>query len=774
MGSTATIDPWLTARLLDALPEPSVLLDADGQIAVANVVAERAMGVARDALTGRAFGEVFLAKSERRRHHEALLRGLAANLPVLCERELVQVQRADGSEAPAALTMKRLDRYVVAVLSPLGAQPMTDARQHSSPSAGTSELQRPGAPSPPSGEALLRDLLTRAPLIIWTTDLDLRYSLIRGGALGNLPLGQDQLVGVMLVDTCAAGKNDVIYRAHERALAGETVTYETTGPSTLTFTCRVEQLCDAQGRPIGVFGTAIDISERRRAEEQLLESHTRFQQLADNIREVFWMTDLEKNAMLYVSPGYETIWGRTPQSLIENPRDWLEAIHPQDRPHVVEAMSTKQTQGTYDEIYRIVRPDGTHRWIRDRAFVIKNEAGKPTRLAGLAADITETRRTEEHLRQSQKLEAIGNLAAGIAHDFNNLLSVILTASTYAAAELGSAHRLFVDIREIRQAGERAALLTRQLLAFGRQQVVQKRRVDLNEILLGLQGLLGHALRKDIEVNISPATRLSPILADPGQIEQIVVNLAMNAGDAMPTPGKLSIVTADVELDATTARYAGIGAGKYVMLSVADTGTGMDRETLGRIFEPFFTTKSRDKGTGLGLATVFGIVKQNAGGIFVNSEPGEGSTFYVYFPSSQGTVRRTPKRRKKENETKGSETILVVEDEDRVRAAARTILTRHGYRVLEANGPTQGLDIGQGHEGTIDLLLTDVIMPGMNGIQLAHRLAEIRPGMKVLCMSGYADETALQRGLSDANIAFLQKPLTPDGLSRKVREVLNAG
>jgi PAS domain S-box-containing protein len=622
----------------------------------------------------------------------------------------------------------------------------------------------------PSSREGLSGLLARTPVVIWTTDVELRYTLCRGGALNALNIGQNELEGMLVADTCEGREESPVYVAHQRALRGDVVMYETRS-SGRTFIAHVEPIHDKAGNITGVFGSATDITDRRRTEQELRETNQRFRQLAENIREVFWMTNLEKTEMLYISPGYDVIWGRSGVDLYASPRQWLDAIHPQDRERVLEAAITKQMLGTYHEVYRIMRPDGSIRWIRDRAFVVRDDAGEPVRIAGVAEDITDLRRSEEQLRQTQKLDALGTLAAGVAHDFNNLLSVILTAATYAAQELGADHDLAVDLQEIKDASERAAHLTKQLLAFGRQQVVQKQPVDLNATLHGLDGLLRHAMRKDIELVYELAPDLSPILGDVSQIEQVVVNMAMNAVDAMPNPGKFTMRTADVSLGESAAAVVGLAPGAYVLLEVSDTGVGMARDTQSRMYEPFFSTKSRDKGTGLGLATVFGVVTQCGGAISVKSEIGEGSTFFLYFPPTTGAVR-TKGKRTNGGTLSGSETILLVEDEERVRATARRILVKNGYRVIEASNPAEGIDIARAHGGQIDLLLTDVIMPGMNGIQLAHRLSEMRPDMKVLCMSGYADEAALARGLVDAKIAFLQKPLTPEALSRKVREVLN--
>jgi signal transduction histidine kinase len=381
-------------------------------------------------------------------------------------------------------------------------------------------------------------------------------------------------------------------------------------------------------------------------------------------------------------------------------------------------------------------------------------------------------RLEEQLRQSQKMEAVGRLAGGVAHDFNNVLSVILSYGEMIVSDLKPGDPIRADVEEIRTAARRAADLTRQLLMFSRQQVIEPKVLDLNEVLTGMDKMLQRILGADVDLVSLPAKELGRVRGDPSGVEQVILNLVVNARDAMPTGGKLTMETANVVLDEQYARdHLGVKPGPHVMLAVTDTGVGMDRATQARIFEPFFTTKDKGKGTGLGLSTVFGIVQQSGGSIWVYSELGTGTTFKVYLPRVDAPADIS-KSGAGQTMLRGTETILLVEDDEQVRGVARGILQRSGYRVIDAGNAAEALLHSEQHSGPVHLLLSDVVMPQMSGPELAKRLASARPDMKVLCMSGYTDDTIVRHGVLGSQIMYLQKPITPESLTLKVREVLD--
>ena len=451
----------------------------------------------------------------------------------------------------------------------------------------------------------------------------------------------------------------------------------------------------------------------------------------------------------------------------------LDFYTPECREIIAEKFQACVRDGTpFDIELQIITARGRRIWVRAIGDAVRDASGTITSVHGAFQEIDERRKLQEQFRQAQKMEAIGRLAGGVAHDFNNLLSVILSYASIVLDGVSPNDPLRADVQEIETAGQRAASLTRQLLAFSRQQVLQPQVLDLRATLVGMRAMLSRLLGEDVALNISESGSSHRVLADPGQIEQVVMNLAINARDAMPGGGTLTIEVSNVDVEATVANDPqDVVPGSYVMLAVVDTGVGMDSATRLHIFEPFFTTKEVGKGTGLGLATVFGIVKQSGGFIRVYSEPGTGTAFKIYLPRTDRSVPDLPLP--SPTLRRGSESILVVEDEAQLRTVACSILRRNGYHVLEASNAGEAFLISREFTGKIDLLFTDVVMPRMSGRKLAEELAPQRPAMKVLFVSGYTDDAIVHHGVLDSGVAFLQKPFTPDALLRKVREVLDA-
>ncbi len=522
-------------------------------------------------------------------------------------------------------------------------------------------------------------------------------------------------------------------------------------------------------------------SKARQAQRRL---EARFRAIVERSAEAVTL-NAEDGRILYASPAATAILGVVPDALLG--ARFLDHVYPDDRDAVRERMAEvrkPQVEANKQE-FRVQRPDGSVCWV---------EATRTNRLddADIGAvvchfgDISERKRAEagrreaeEALRQSevqlrhaQKMEAVGRLAGGVAHDFNNILSVIMTYVDLALLELRSSDPLRADIEEVQRAAVRAAGLTRQLLMFSRQQVLAPKVVDLHEVLAGTQRMLERILGEDIDLVLRPPKQRGRVKVDPSLIEQVVLNLVVNARDAMPTGGQLTIETENVVLDEDyAARHLPATPGDFVLLAVSDTGTGMDAATQAHIFDPFFTTKETGKGTGLGLSIVFGIVQQSGGTVWVYSEPGRGTTFKVYLPRVDAELEG-PRSVAIPATLRGTETIVLVEDEEQVRNVVVNVLRRQGYRVIVATSPAEALRTAEVDPENIDLLLTDVVMPGMSGPELARRFVALRPDTKVLCMSGYTDDSVVRHGVLEAGAAFLQKPITPGALASKLREVLD--
>jgi PAS domain S-box-containing protein len=513
-----------------------------------------------------------------------------------------------------------------------------------------------------------------------------------------------------------------------------------------------------------------DITERKRAEETVSASEARYKLLFDENPHPMWVYDIETLAFLAVNAAAVAHYGYSTDEFLS--MTMREIRPPEDIPMLLEAVGALTPEATARVVRRHRKKDGTLIDVESssRGIVI---GGRSARLV-LAVDITERKQLEDQLRQSQKMEAVGRLAGGIAHDFNNLLTAIIGYADLLLSRSGLEKKARNNIEEIRAAGDRAASLTRQLLAFSRKQMLQPRVLDLNAVVSNIQKMLHRLIGEDIELVTFAGSELGLVRADPGQIEQIILNLVVNARDAMPEGGKLTIETANVDLDETYAHsHSEVTPGAYVLLALSDTGAGMDSETCSHAFEPFFTTKELGRGTGLGLSTVYGIVKQSGGHVWVYSETGKGTTFKVYLPRVYEVAQTAEIDDSPAKSLEGSETILLVEDDDGVRTLATTVLERFGYRVLAAATGVEALEVSRLYNRAIELLVTDVVMPEMGGKEMASRLRQTRPDMGVLYCSGYTENAIVHHGVIDDEVAFLQKPFSPDGLARKVRDVLDA-
>jgi PAS domain S-box-containing protein len=530
----------------------------------------------------------------------------------------------------------------------------------------------------------------------------------------------------------------------------------------------VSSVLDSQGERIGFIAVQNDITERKLTEKE----RERLVAILDATPDFVAIADPQGRA-LYLNSAGRKLLGIGPDEVLSRLR--MADGHPEwARRLILEtAIPAVVRDGVWKGEVAFLDREGREVPFSHVILAHQGPDGQVTFFSTISRDLSEQKSLEAQLRQSQKMEAVGQLAGGIAHDFNNLLTAILGYASLLATQTGQGSPLSESIGEIRKAGERAASLTQQLLAFSRKQVLLPEVLDLNGIVTEMNKMLRRLIGEDVELITTCAPSLGRVKADRGQIEQVLMNLVVNARDAMPKGGKLTLETANVALDENYVRnHPAVQPGPYVLLAVSDTGAGMDADTLSHMFEPFFTTKEKGKGTGLGLSTVYGIVKQSGGHIWVYSEPGHGTTFKVYLPRVEEAVPAAPPRSSDSLPTLGTETILLVEDEEAVRRLVRIVLEGKGYTVLEASGWQEALEIA-GQQKTIHLVITDVVMPGVGGPELVSRLEAARPGIRVLYMSGYTDGAIVNHGLLGSATAFLQKPFTPDVLLRKVREVLGS-
>jgi PAS domain S-box-containing protein len=668
----------------------------------------------------------------------------------------------------------------VALLSRIGESiaPVLDARQRNERSAAA---RQKAEDSLRESEGKFKQLFEESPAGIALVDMNGVMLEVNRSLLKLLDIGKEDLVGKNFIDLAmkhgmSAEKQleDFSTGLHGGAPTPE-LTFLNLGGRQVTITVQSAPLM-AGAQTKGVLYILNDITERKRAEEELRHREAEWESLVRSTPAVILTADRD-GKILFINrtvPGFtlqetigKSIYDFTPPAYHGTMRNAIEGVF--------------ETGETFDYETQGSGPDGKVAWYSTRVGPIRRN-GDIDSVILIANDITERTRSEEErmkleeqLRVSQKMEAIGSLAGGVAHDFNNLLSVILSYTGFAIEGAGEGDPRRNDLLEVKKAAERAAALTRQLLAFGRKQVLQPVPLSLNRVASEIEKMLRRVLGEDIDLALVLAPDLGVTLADPGQIEQVLMNLVVNARDAMPEGGRLTIETSNVEIDEEyAARHVSVKPGPYVLLAVADTGCGMDEEVKARLFEPFFTTKEKGKGTGLGLPTVYGIVKQSGGDIWVYSEPGQGSTFKIYLPREMGAKVADTRPPPAPRRVTGTETILVVEDEEALREVARRALDAAGYTVLVAGDGDEALLASERHAGTIHLLLTDVVMPRMSGKVLARRLTKTRPTLKILYVSGYTDNAIARHGVIDAGTHFLGKPFTSANLTRKVREVLDGG
>lgn len=545
------------------------------------------------------------------------------------------------------------------------------------------------------------------------------------------------------------------------------------------FQLTADPLLDENGQFAGAVRTLVDITDRKRAAEERERLMRQLENERARLQEI--LRQMPSGVLIVAAPSGELLLSNEQADRILRgpmPERQERYYHPGGSHYTNEELPISRSLATGEivtgEEVEIVRGDGSRGTVLISSAPIRNRRGFI--VAGVATlhDVTERKQLEQQFRQAQKMEAVGRLAGGVAHDFNNLLTIISGYSQMLLDALDANDSARRDIEPIIEAAERAAALTRQLLTFSRRQVVQPKLLDVNRQVSRMNRMLRRVIGEDVELVTSFKSEAGRIKADPGQLEQVILNLAINARDAMPQGGKLTIETAEIELGggpADTPRE--LPPGRYVVLALSDTGTGMDAEVMSHLFEPFFTTKGKGKGTGLGLSTVYGIVKQNHGEVIINSEVGRGTTVRIYFPVAEPAGKVRPELAPRSAAArKGTETILLVEDEEEVRRLAREMLTRQGYTVIEAGSGAEAMRIWRDRFNSIDMLLTDVVMPRMSGRELADKLRGSRPELKVMYMSGYTDDVMARHGVLDSGTAFLSKPFTSEILSRKVRAVLD--
>ena len=629
-------------------------------------------------------------------------------------------------------------------------------------------------------QSCLSAIVENQPGLLWLKDADNRFLAVNGQFAKSCGLGDPALL---------VGKSDADIWPPELAakyLADDARVMESKKPLTVEepisdkgeikwFETFKTPILDKDGKVIGTTGYSRDITARKRTEQQL-RLHA---QLLDGVRESVVASDLE-GRILYWGGGAERAYGYTAAEVLNRPyRDFAGPVDPPDEDSFRKELLAN---GAWRGEHRHRRRNGEIFWVSSFISLVLDDCGRPAGFVGIDQDITERKQAEQDkakleadLQQARKMESIGRLAGGVAHDFNNMLTVILGNAELALDRPDLPPPVHADLAEIHKAAERSANLTRQLLAFARKQTIRPQILDLNETVAGMLQMLHRLIGENISIDWRPAAEPVPVKVDPAQIDQILANLCVNARDAIAGIGAITIETANASFDSRAAAgLEGAAPGDYVVLSVRDTGCGMDEDTLSHLFEPFFTSKGFGKGTGLGLATIYGIVSQNHGFILADSRPGAGTTFKIHLPRHADAEAPRPPAAPKPADARGEATILLVEDEETILNLTARMIEQHGYRVLAAKSPEEALRLAKAHAGPIHLLITDVVMPEMNGRDLSRTLRPLHPELRCLFMSGYPDDVIARHGLLEPGVFFLQKPFAKQTLAAKIREALESG
>jgi PAS domain S-box-containing protein len=757
--------------LLDSALDACVTMDETGRLTSWSAAAEAVFGWPASEAIGRSLAATIIPPQHREGHARGLARFLETGEgPILRQRIEITALHRDGREFPVELTVTPIrlgDHWLFGAF----VRDLTDEKR------AEQAFQREVAERE-AAERLLRQVIDADPSLVFVKDRDGKFVLVNKAVADIYGTTVEAQVGKTDADFNPNKEQVEHFLRDDRAVmdsrrpklvAEEPVTNPGTGATRWFQTVKVP-LLSPNGESHRVLGVATDITERKRAEEALRRSEASYRGLVEHAAYGIYRVTRD-GKFLMVNPALFAMLGyASAEELLklDVSRDVYE-----------DAAARARILARCEQFDSVIEEVAWKR--RDGSVITARLNGRPVRAPDgaiecfefIVDDVTDQRALEERLRQTQKMEAVGRLAGGIAHDFNNLLTAILGSVDFLRRALGPDHPEHAETEEIQKAAVRAADLTRQLLAFSRQQVLAPKVLEVDALVANLEKMLRRLIGEDVELRFAPNAPRAAVRADPGQLEQVIVNLVVNARDAMPRGGRLTIETTTVDLDAAYAwEHGTVEPGRYVMLAVTDTGVGIDRATQARLFEPFFTTKEFGKGTGLGLATVYGIVKQSGGYIWVYSEPGRGATFKVYLPRVEQAGEPVAAPQPPARALGGTETILLAEDEAAVRNLARRVLEKYGYKLLLAATGRDGVQVAQQHVGSIDLLVTDVVMPEMGGRELAQVLTTLQPGLKVLYLSGYTDDAIVHHGVLDAGVAFLQKPFKPDELARKIREVLD--